>query len=300
VFHHIVIPTTTVYTMRYSKTLSASLRVWRKGNRLRYVFLLIVTPMTVNQGKHLRYVFLHIVILIHLQVIITVTITIATTITTTAITTTTTTTITITITTITTTRKQRTSSKKISHHLVSHLIVIHPLLSQTTNHLQFVFHLIASPIPRTNSKRRNSRIIPESALKWAVRPISSPVGLPRNAFLQPVILPTTMGTSTTPTHKWISWMNHHQYVSHLIVIRPTFPGTNTNLSLWERTKIDHLQFASHHIVIPIPRVMKMMKVISRKTQYLPSKQTRRGSKNISAHIPKLSLYKNTVPIRTRM
>jgi hypothetical protein len=151
-----------------------------------------------------------------------------------------------------------------------------------------------------NWKRKSSRIIPESALKWVVHPISFPVGLLRNAFLQPVILPTTMRTSTIPTHKRISWMNHHQFAFHLIVIPPTSPGTNTNLSQRERTKIDHLQFAFHHIVIPIPRVMKMMKVISRKTQYLPSKQTRRGSKNISAHIPKLSLYKNTVPIRTRM
>jgi hypothetical protein len=171
-----------------------------------------------------------------------------------------------------------------------------------TSHVQFAFHPIVTPTLRTlmiDWKRKNNRIIPESALVWVVHPISFPVGLLRNAFLQPVILPTTMRTSTIPTHKRISWMNHHQFAFHLIVIPPTSPGTNTNLSLWERTKIDHLQFAFHYIVIPIPRIMKMMKVISRKTQYLPSKQTRRGSTNISAHIPSLLRCKNTLLDRTK-
>jgi hypothetical protein len=263
-------------------------------NHLRFVVLLIVILMTVNQGKHLRYVFLLIVIPIHHLGIITVTITIiitttititimttitttititiTITITTTIITITTTTTITITTTTTTTTQKKGKRPKKISHHLVSHLIVIHPLLSQTTNHLQFVFHLIASPIPRTNSKRRNSRIIPEFALKWVVRPVSSLVDLSPNAFLQ---LVTPLPTHILKARNKNSWKgqfvkdhiviphhnnfsrNHHRFAFHLIVIPPISPVTNTNLSQRERTKIDHLQSAFHHIVIPFPRIMKM-------------------------------------------
>jgi hypothetical protein len=141
----IVIPTTTVYTMIYSKISSASLRVWRKGiNRLRYVSLLIVILMTVNQGRHLQFVYRRIVIPIHHPAITTITITtMAMTTTTIMITTMTTITIITTITmaiitattimmttmTITTTQKKGTSSKEISHYLVSHLIVIHPLLS---------------------------------------------------------------------------------------------------------------------------------------------------------------------------
>lgn len=119
----------------------------------------------------------------------------------------------------------------MGHHLVPHLIVILPL-SQTTNHLQSVFHPIATPTPKTISKRTNNRImiIPESALKWVVRPISSLVDLHPNAFFLPVILPITMSTSTIPTHEKIPWMNHLQFAFHLIVIPPTSPAMNTNLS----------------------------------------------------------------------
>jgi hypothetical protein len=167
-----------------------------------------------------------------------------------------------------------------------------------TNHLRFAFHRIATPMSRTKSKMRSSRIILESALKWVVHPISSLVGLLRNVSLQPVILPKTMRTSTIPTHKRISWMNHHQFASHLIVIPPTSPGTNINLS--QQLRVNRTQSASHHIVIPIPRIIQMMKVISRKNQYSPSKQTRRGSTNISAYIPRSVPCKNTLLDQTRM
>jgi len=79
-----------------------------------------------------------------------------------------------------------------------------------TNHLRFAFYPIATPTLRTlmiNSKVRSSRIIPESALKWAVHPTSSLVGLPKPAFPQLVILPNTiitMRTSTIQTHKRVS------------------------------------------------------------------------------------------------
>jgi hypothetical protein len=183
-----------------------------------------------------------------------------------------------------------------------------------TNHLQFVFRLIATPTLRTlviNWKMRSSRIIPESALVWVVHPISSLVDLPPNAFLQ-LVTPLPTRTARTknswkgqfvkdhiviPHHNNFS-RNHHQSAFHLIVIPPISPVTNTNLSQRMRTKIDHLQFAFHHIVIPVPGIMKMMKVISR-TQSSLSKQTKRGSTNISAYIPKLSLCKNTLPDRTK-
>jgi hypothetical protein len=165
----------------------------------------------------------------------------------------------------------------------------------------------------TNWKRKNNRIIPEFALKWVVYPISSLVDLPPDAFLQLVTPPPThilkarcknswKGQSVKdhiviPHHNNFS-RNHHRFAFHLIVIPPISPGTNTNLS--QRMRVNRTQSTFHHIVIPIPPILKMMKVISRKTQYSLSKQTRRGSTNISAYIPKLSLCKNTLLDQTRM
>jgi hypothetical protein len=181
-----------------------------------------------------------------------------------------------------------------------------------TNHLKFAFHPIATPMPRTNLKMRSSRIILESALKWVVHPISSLVDLPPNAVLQLVTPPPTHIPKARSKKSWKGQFvkdhiviphhnnfsrNHHRFASHLIATLPISPVTNTNLS--QRMRVNRTQSAFHHIVIPVPRIMKMMKVISRKTQSSLSKQTKRGSTKISAHIPKLSLCKNTLPDRTK-